>query len=319
MVQVMVALVPGTVVLTWSLGAGVLINVLVCILCAWLFEAIAVRARQRSVRNALDDGSITLAAWLLALALPPWLPIWQILIGAMAMTWLGKHVYGGIGHNPFNPAMTGYAVLIVSFPVTMTTWPAGNAAAAPELLALLHLKLLPGDVLGSMSGAAWDAMTGATPLDRLRSIERSDTAALLKTTSMNALILDGAFVPANVAFLLGGLYLLWRRVIRWHIPVAVLGSLVTLYALQALIADQPRPGMWLTLLSGAVVLGAFFIATDPVSAATADRGRLVYGIGIGVLTFVIREFGGYPEGLAFAVLIMNTTVPALDHWSAPGR
>ena len=319
MIRVMIALVPGTALLTWSLGTGVLINVLACILFAWLFEAVAVRSRRRSVRHALSDGSITLAAWLLALALPPFLPLWQIGIGAMAMAWLGKHLYGGLGHNPFNPAMTGYAVLIVSFPVTMTTWPASDAATWPDLLTLLHLKLLPGAALASPGGDTWEAMSGATPLDHLRSIKRSDDAAPLTSASMNALILDGAFVPANVAFLIGGLYLLWQRVIRWHIPVAILGSLVVLHALQAWFSDDPRPAIWLTLLSGALVLGAFFIATDPVSAATANRGRLVYGVGIGVLSFVIREFGGYPEGLAFAVLIMNSTVPAIDQWSTTRR
>ncbi len=325
MLQVMLALVPGTALLAWALGAGVVINVIAAIVLACGLEALTVRLRGRSVTHALGDGSITLAAWLLALAVPPWLPLWQLAVGVAGMVWLGKHLYGGLGHNPFNPAMTGYAVLMVSFPVTMTTWPAIDAMPAFDLSTTLQVKLFPDWPLPRDATVTWDAITGATPLDAIRTLERSmadigpGSAPSFPGTDLNTLVMTGGFVPANTAFLVGGLYLLWRRVIRWHIPVAVLGTLALCYLLQWPLSTTPQPGLPLSLLSGAAILGAFFIATDPVSAATGNIGRLIYGGGIGVLTFVIREYGGYPEGLAFAVLIMNCTVPAIDYWSTGRR
>jgi len=215
-----------------------------------------------------------------------------IVFGTAIAVLIAKHAYGGLGQNPFNPAMVGYAVLLVSFPLEMTRWPA--------------------------PGAEWDAVTGATALDTLRT-------GLRQSYTMQEILAGPAFgrVGAaggewiNLAALAGGLYLLARRVVRWHIPVALLAGLAVPAALAHSFDPGAHAGAAFHLAAGATMLGAFFIATDPVSAATTDRGRLIYGAGIGLLTWIIRSWGGFPDGLAFAVLIMNLAVPLIDRYTVP--
>jgi len=227
-------------------------------------------------------------AALLSLAVPPLLPWWLTALGTATAVLLGKHVYGGLGHNPFNPAMVGYAVLLVSFPLEMTRW------------------------------SEWDAYTGATALDALRT-------GLGQRYTMGEIFAQPAFARfggagspwVNLAALAGGLYLLARGLVRWQIPVAVLAGIVVPAALMHVIDPGAHASATFQLLSGATMLGAFFIATDPVSAATSDRGRLIYGAGIGAITWVIRTWGGYPDGLAFAVLLMNLAAPLLDRFTVP--
>ena len=320
MSHVMLALLPGTLVMALMIDTAVLSKVLAAVVTALCVEAALLRLRGRRIRPALADGSIALAAWLLALCVPPSLPLWQLIVGIGVMTTLGKHLYGGLGQNPFNPAMVAYAVLLVSFPVTMTDWPVprDDSPVASEPLAQSH---------------HWDAMTGATPLDRLREIRlteaNSPSATTITTSSTKSsslenivadyrehasqLILHSAWTWVSIAWLCGGLYLLLLRVITWHIPVSVLSALATLYAGQTLIFTSMALPVVPALLSGAIMLGAFFIATDPVSAATSNRGKLVYGAGVGLFAYIIREFSSYPEGFAFAVLLMNTCVPLIDY------
>lgn len=322
MSHVMLALLPGTLVIALTIEAGVLTNVLVAILSALCLEAALLHLRHRPIRPALGDGSIALAAWLLALCVPPSLPLWQLIVGVGVMTTLGKHLYGGLGHNPFNPAMVAYAVLLVSFPVTMTDW-----SVSQDVESVNAAQRQQAD--------DWDAMTGATPLDRLREIRLpggntltantpvpASASANLSDTSVSVsdyqqvstqLILHSPWFWVSIAWLCGGLYLLLIRVISWHIPIAVLASLAGLYAGYGLLASATALPILPALMSGAIMLGAFFIATDPVSAATSNRGKLVYGVGIGLFTFIIREFSSYPEGLAFAILLMNTCVPLIDY------
>lgn len=300
-----------------------------------MLEAVALQLRGKQLLPSLSDGSIVLAAWLLALCVPPSLPLWQLLVGVVVMVMLGKHLYGGLGHNPFNPAMVAYAVLLVSFPVNMTHWPAAKLNANERNIA---------------STSAWDALSGATPLDQLRQQRLNDRRAGLSDSTSSAattrqstsndntgtdgsgstepaapdsssnyrklaeyLILGSSWKWVNLAWLAGGIYLLLLRIITWHIPLAVLSGVTAVYSGLALFGSTTAMPLFPALLSGAILLGAFFIATDPVSAATSRTGKLVYGFGIGILCVVIREFSSYPEGLAFAVLLMNTTVPLLDY------
>lgn len=302
---VMLALVPGTLIQTWAFGVGVPMAIAFAVACAMALEFAAVRLRGRPPGPPLSDGSIALAAWLLALAVPPSLPLPQLLAGVAAMVLLGKHLYGGLGCNPFNPAMLGYATLLVSFPVTMIDWTPTMHAA---------------------SSASWDALTRATPLDHLRSLERlpalgaeSPVPVPVPVPVAGNAILTSSWIWINGGFLLGGLWLLSRRVITWHIPISMLATLGTLHASLALFGHAPQPPVHLELLSGAAMLGAFFIATDPVTAPGGRRARLLYGSGIGALTFVLREFSAYPEGVAFAVLLMNMTVPLIDRLSVRGE
>jgi len=322
---VMLALVPGTLVQAWLVGGGVLTNLSVVVLAALALEALVLRIRRRPLRPALGDGSIVLAAWLLALTLPPGLPVGQLLAGTAAMVLLGKHLYGGLGHNPFNPAMVGYAVLIVSFPVSMTAWPETALVRVSPLAPPVDERVDTREA----GENDWDAITAATPLDRLRTLEREAAYGSLapsREASVNTgairpgdLILDSPWPWTSGAFLVGGLWLLARGLIGWRIPCSVLGTLALLHAAHGSLAAMPQPPVHAELLAGAAVLGAFFVATDPVSAPSAPRARLLYGTGIGTLTFALREFSAYPEGFAFAVLLMNATVPLLDRLSGAGN
>jgi electron transport complex protein RnfD len=292
MFQVLAALLPVLAVQVYLFGPRPLLLVAVAAVAALACEALALRLRRRSMQPCLRDGSVLVTAALLALAVPPTLPPGYLVLGVACAVLLAKHAYGGLGQNPFNPAMVGYAVLLVSFPLEMTRWPA------------------PGD--------DWDAMTGATALDALRT-------GLRQSYTMQEIMAGPAFgrVGAaggewiNLAALAGGLYLLARGLVRWHIPVAVLAGIAVPAALFHTFDPGAHASASFHLASGATMLGAFFIATDPVSAATSDRGRLVYGAGIGLLTWIIRSWGGYPDGVAFAVLIMNLAVPLIDRCTVP--
>lgn len=292
MLQVLLALAPVAAVQLWLYGPGLLRLLAVAATTALASEALALKLRRRSPQQFLRDGSVLVTAALLALALPSTVPWWLVAFGTAVAVLLGKHAYGGLGQNPFNPAMVGYAVLLVSFPLEMTQW--------------------------SVPGAGWDALTGATALDALRSgLRESYTIEEIRRgTEFGALgAAGGEWV--NLAALAGGVYLLVRGIVRWQIPVAMLLGL----ALPALLAHGLDPGAHADavfhLASGATMLGAFFIATDPVSAATSDHGRLVYGAGIGLLTWIIRSYGSYPDGVAFAVLLMNLVVPLIDRVTVP--
>ena len=278
MFQVLLALLPVGLVQVAVFGPGLLLQMLVAGPVALACEALALRARGRDAAPFLRDGSVLVTAALLAVAVPPLLPWWLMALGTAIAVLLGKHVFGGLGSNPFNPAMVGYAALLVSFPLEMTRWPVPFAP-----------------------GGDWDAYTGATALDALRT-------GLGQRLTMEEIFAGPAFGSSggqgaqwiNLAALAGGLYLLVRGLVRWHIPVAVLaGITLPAFAMHAI-----DPGAYASatfqLFSGATMLGAFFIATDPVSAATSDRGRLVYGAGIGAITWAIRTWGGYPDGIAFA-------------------
>ena len=292
MFQVLAALVPVAAVQVYLHGPALLGLLAVAAATALACEATALRLRRRAAGAFLRDGSVLVTAALLALAVPPTLPWWFVAFGTGIAVLIGKHAYGGLGQNPFNPAMVGYAVLLVSFPLEMTQWPA--------------------------PGADWDAVTGATALDALRTgLRQSYTMAeIFAGPAFGAVGARGA-EWINLAALGGGAWLLLRGVIRWQIPAAMLAGI----ALPAAIAHGLDPGAYagaaFHLGSGATMLGAFFIATDPVSAATSDRGRLVFGAGIGVLTWAIRSWGGYPDGVAFAVLLMNLAVPLIDRWTVP--
>jgi len=305
MLLVMAALLPGTAAYAYFISPIVLINIIIAIVAALLLEALAVRLRRSNGIAVIQDGSIGLAAFLLALAVPPTLPFWQLIVGVFIMVMLGKHVYGGLGHNPFNPAMVGYAALMVSFPQNMTLWFSPGELHNIDILALMQTKLSVNNILGAH--ALWDGVTQATPLEYVRSQR-------LQSLDVNANELQEQFIQSgwlwiNLAFLVGGVFLLIKHIIQWYIPVAVIGSFLVL---SLLFADHSTP-LYTSALSGALIFGAFFIATDPVTTASSKRGRIIFGIGVGTLTFVIREYGGYPEGIAFAVLLMNLTAPLIDH------
>lgn len=312
--QVIYATLPGLAALTWFFGWGSLINAVWAVLVAVASEALVLRLRNKPVSFFLKDYSAVVTALLLALAIPPTAPWWLILVGVSFSIIVAKHLYGGLGSNPFNPAMVGYVLLLISFPVEMTAWlPSHTSESATSLSFLDSLALF---FTGSAQGQALDAFTGATPLDTFRTY-KGNYDALSNAGVLNGVLAGVAWEWVNVAFLLGGIYLIARRIITWHIPVAMLVSITVLSALFGGMDPDTYASPMFHLLSGGTMLGAFFIATDPVSAATSNQGKLIYGAGIGLFIYVIRAWGGYPDAVAFSVLLMNLCAPTIDYYTQP--
>ena len=316
--HVLYALAPATVAYTWYFGWGICINLLLASGAALGAEALMLRLRNRPALPCLYDGTAVVTAVLLAFAIPPLAPWWLPILGAAAALVIGKHLYGGLGSNLFNPAMAGYVILLISFPVEMTRWlPPQSPELGFEQIGLWENLVYT--ATGNLPAALdIDALTQATPLDLVREgLGNMQTVGEIQVGPLFGSLGGYGWEWINSFVALGGVYLLFRGIIRWHIPVALLGSLTVLATLFNSLDPGRFPSSGFHLFSGASLMGAFFIATDPVSAATTDRGRLIYGAGIGALTYAIRTWGGYPDGLAFAVLLMNATVPLLDRYTRP--
>ncbi|MCP5351841.1 MAG: electron transport complex subunit RsxD [Chromatiales bacterium] len=314
--RVSLALLPGALAMIWYFGIGVLINVLLATVAAMAFEALMLRLRGRSIAprqgTGLNDGSAILTGLLLGLSLPPLAPWWIPVLGAFFAMVLAKHLYGGLGFNPFNPAMVGYVVLLVSFPREMTQWlPVGDLLAdTPSLSDALSWVFAGGQGI--------DAYTQATPLDHLKTeLGLSRTVEEIIDNPKFGLLGGTGWEWINLGYLLGGLWLIKRGDIDWRIPAGMLAGLAAMAIVFTALDGDAYRGPTFHLFSGAAMLGAFFIATDPVSASTTPSGRIWYGLGIGLLVYVIRTWGGYPDGVAFAVLLMNIAAPTLDYYTQP--
>jgi electron transport complex protein RnfD len=310
MQYVLLATVPGILVLTHFFGFGTLVNIAWGSIVALACEALALRLRRRPIAVHLGDCSALVTAVLLCIALPPYSPWWLIAVGIGGAILLAKHLYGGLGHNPFNPAMVGYVIVLISFPVQMTSWaPPRGLGEMPGLLEALQACFTP---------AHFDGITMATPLDVLRQNDSMMIADLWQQNPQFGRWAGVGWEWANLAFLAGGAWLLYLRIFTWHAPVAMLASLGLLAALFYDGGSSASGGSPLFhLLSGATMFGAFFIVTDPVTSAVSNRGRLIYGALIGVLVYVIRARGDYPDAVAFAVLIMNFAAPFIDAYTQP--
>lgn len=316
--RVLYALTPAAIVYVWFFGFGLLINFAIAAAAAAVTELIALRLRGHRGPASIGDGSALVTAALLAFCFPPLTPAWIPALGAIAAVALGKHLYGGLGRNLFNPAMVGYVLLLVSFPIEMTQWiPPRVGDIDYEHLSLL--ESLDYSFTGRLpAGATVDALTRATPLDTVKEGLRSmQTFAEARTGALFGDFGGRGWEWVANMIAIGGLYLLYTRTIRWQIPVAMLAGILAPASAFYLIDPSRYPDPGFELFSGASLLGAFFIATDPVTAATSDRGRLYYGAGIGGLTYAIRTWGGYPDGVAFAVLLMNSAVPLIDRYTRP--
>ncbi|WP_316390395.1 electron transport complex subunit RsxD [Citrobacter farmeri] len=324
MLLVLLAAVPGIAVQWWFFGWGTLFQIVLACASAQLAEAAVLRLRKQSVVTILKDNSALLTGLLLAVSIPPLAPWWMVILGTVFAVIIAKQLYGGLGQNPFNPAMIGYVVLLISFPVQMTNWlpPQGIAAATPGLLDALQIIFTGHTASGSdmyTLRMGIDGISQATPLDTFKT---SLHAGHSVDQIMQYPIYSGIFAGAgwqwvNLAWLAGGVFLLQQKAIRWHIPVSFLLSLTVCATLGWLFAPEALASPQIHLLSGATMLGAFFILTDPVTASTTNRGRLVFGALAGLLVWLIRSFGGYPDGVAFAVLLANITVPLIDYYTRP--
>ena len=314
MLQVLMALIPGALALIWQFGPGTLIHIVIALITAEIAEASILRLRRRPVAPFLLDYSAALTAVLLALSLPPLAPWWLTVFGTLFAIVIAKQLYGGIGYNPFNPAMVGYVVLLISFPKYMTAW------LPPLDLASVNLALTDTVALifQQKSAIPFDALTQATPLDTVKTqLGLARGMDEIQSGSQFGVLAGQGWQWVNFWYLAGGMWMLHRGVIAWQIPASFLASLALTAMLWFLIDPSHYPTPVFHLFSGATMLGAFFIATDPVSAATTPRGRLIYGAFAGILVYVIRSWGGYPDGVAFAVLLMNLAAPTIDYYNRP--
>jgi Na+-translocating ferredoxin:NAD+ oxidoreductase subunit D len=317
MQQVVLATLPGIAALSWWFGPGTLLNIAWAAIFALGAEAAVLRARGRAALATLRDSSALVTAVLLGIALPPAAPWWLIACASVFAIVIAKHLYGGLGRNPFNPAMAGYVLVLVSFPLQMTRWPAPLDAAATGQ-AVMGITSALQSSLGLLDATRLDALTGATALDLLRRNDALLISELRQSSTAFGTWGGAGWEWVNGAFLLGGLGLLARRVCSWHGP---LGMLLGLFVMAALFHDGGSAASGGSPLfhffSGATLFAAFFIVTDPVSAPASRRGQLLAGMLIGALVYIIRHWGSYPDGVAFAVLLANFATPLLDHYLQP--
>lgn len=340
----LLCLLPGIAVSLWFFGIGILINIAVAVLFALACEAVMLLLRRRAPGPALSDCSALVSAVLFAIAIPPGSPWWLTASGIVFAIVVAKHLYGGLGQNPFNPAMCGYAMLLLAFPLEMTGWHIpSNEMSGPlsvdslgiPTFALVSENLNPLSWEGmrqslqlafpfAASSAAElaaliDGLALATPLIEFKMAGQS---ALLATRESGASLFaresGTGWELVNIAYLLGGLFLLFKRIISWHIPVAIIATVLTMSTLFYAPGSTAIYGTpYLHLFGSATMIGAFFIATDPVSAATTRGGKIYYGILIGVSIYAIRVWGSYLDSIAFAVLFGNFCAPLLDRYSRP--
>lgn len=320
MYKVLYALIPGTLAATYFFGWGILFNLLIASVACLGSEALMLKLRDRPVMSSLTDGSALITACLLALALPPLIPWWLTTIASLFAIIIAKHLYGGLGFNPFNPAMVGYIVIMISFPREMTMWtpPLGVANGWPELMDTFNIifnNTLP-------EGQNLDSITMATPIDTLKTqigleYDIDATRNHKAYGPLFSTISGTGWEWINGLFLAGGYWLIKQKIIDWRIPVSFLVGLVVISNFFAVYDYASYSSPLFHAFSGGTMLCAFFIATDPVSASTTPLGRWIYGASIAVLVYIIRTWGGYPDGIAFAVVLMNMAVPLLDYYTQP--
>jgi electron transport complex protein RnfD len=326
MLQVLIASLPGMFALFYFFGWGVLINLIIACITALVTEALILKVRNKDWRRDIKDSSALVTALLLGLALPPLVPWWITALAVFFAIAFAKQLYGGLGYNPFNPAMTGYVLVLISFPVQMTSWSPASPLWETSLSLIDSLGLIfngqtSSAVTVEMLVNGYDGFSSATPLDNMKTqlSQGLMPSEILKTplyTGFSSLGFAGVgWLWVNIGFLLGGIFLIWKRCIAWQLSAAMLLGLGVTSLLFSLVLGDSFASPLLHLFSGGTMLCAFFIVTDPVTAATSVKGRWIFGIGVGLLTWIIRTWGGYPDAIAFAILLMNMAAPTIDHYT----
>jgi Na+-translocating ferredoxin:NAD+ oxidoreductase subunit D len=302
MYGVVFAMLPAMLVSFYFFGLGsvrlMLVAVAACLAVEYLIQKFLIKGP-----TTINDGSAIVTGMLLAFNLPSSLPSWMIIVGAIVAIGIGKMSFGGLGKNPFNPALVGRVFLLISFPVDMTTWP--KPFVSREYLSF-----------GNLDQKVIDTITGPTPLALLKegSTELPEYADLL-LGNMGGCVGE----VSAIALLLGGIYMLARKIITWHIPAAYLGSVVVFAGALWLIDPSQYVDPLFHLITGGMMLGIFYMATDMVSSPMSAKGQILFGVGCGVITMLIRVYGAYPEGVSFAILIMNAVVPLINKGFKPKR
>ena len=310
MLRVLLALLPGIAVYVWFFGATILVQIALTSVTALAAEALILSLRGKPVMQFLTDGSALVTAWLIALTFPSIAPWWLTVLGTLLAIIVAKHLYGGLGQNPFNPAMVAFALMIVAYPSLMSQWPAvGATDFTMQMNAIFGTRQL-------------DAITMATPLDALRTAlhtadARATVAGVLGSSASFGNIGGRGWEWIAAAYLAGGLWLMQQRIITWHLPAAFLATLFAIAGVFSLLDPAQFAPPLFHVLTGGAMLSAFFIVTDPVSGATTPKGKLIFAAGVALLTWIIRTFGAYPDGIAFAVLLMNIAVPLIDMYTQP--
>lgn len=311
--KVLYALIPGILLSSYYFGIGVLVNCLLAVAFALVLEAVVLKLRRQAIRPTITDGTAIITAILFALTISPYTPWWVTFTGITFAIVVAKHLFGGLGNNPFNPAMAGYVFVLLSFPVQMAFWPDLSGFAETTFSAGQNIGIIFSGLPTEL-----DAFTGATPLTNMK----IELGLMTMVSEIESNPLYGSFGGkgwewVGLAYLVGGLFLIINKVIRWQIPVYVLGSIFFISLLFNFIDSDVYPSALFHLFSGGTMLCAFFIATDPASSSTTPTGKILYAIGVGCLIYIIRTWGGYPDGIAFAILIMNGLVPLIDYYTRP--
>jgi electron transport complex protein RnfD len=290
--SVVLALVPALLVSVYYFGLPVIILTLVSIGSCVLFEYLIQRFMMHQ-KPSIDDGSAVVTGLLLAFNVPSNLPIWIMVVGALVAIGIAKMPFGGLGHNPFNPALVARVTLLIAFPVQMTTWP------------------VPTPIWGFA-----DAVTGPTTLGLIK--EGGDLSQMPSYVDMLIGQMGGSFGEVSaIALLIGAAFLLWKRIITWHIPVSFIATVFVIAGIFHMVNPAEYVNPMIHLLSGGLILGACFMATDMVTSPTSPWGMIVFGCGCGLLTIIIRLFGAYPEGVSFSILLMNAVVPLINKGFKP--
>ena len=312
MMLVMLSLVPGILAYIFFFGIGILLNLTIAIITALIAEYFILKIRNLPIKLFITDGSAIVAASLLAISIPPITPWWIIVIGTLFTIIVAKHLYGGLGSNLFNPAMIGYAVLLISFPAVMTKWP----LPATHLLDFNIVQQLEVFFYGSKTLS--DSISSATPLDYIKTQIFLDKPYELNfSEGMPIRSYFNASIIISISFLLGGIFMWFKKIITWHLPITFLVSLTLISLIFWLIDSNLYLSPFIHLFSGGTLLCAFFIITDPVTGPTTPKGKIFFAFGVALLVYLIRVFGGYPEGVAFAVIFMNICVPLIDSLTQP--
>lgn len=298
--QVIYALIPGALIGVYFFGIPAIRVIAISVVSCMVIETLWQKLMKQDITIA--DGSAALTGLLLAMNLPSGAPWWLVVLGSLVAIILGKQVYGGLGNNPFNPALVARVFLLISFPVHMTTWPAPRA----------------------FFSQAADTVTGATPLGALKTaiFEHGTITAAPHLNLMDPFFgnIGGSLGEISaLALILGGIYLIARKIISWHIPVIYIGTVAVFTGALWMMNPNLYADPAFHLIAGGLMLGAFFMATDMVTSPITNKGKIIFAVGCGVITVVIRIWGGYPEGVSFAILIMNALVPLINKVTRPGK